>query len=83
MEADRRAGSLDDATYAEQLAAAEARAAITRAALDDPQADRLPAPSRAGARRGRLIGGAAAAVIGALLVVGSALPATGIANGSS
>ena len=82
VEADRRAGSLDDATYAEQLAAAEARAAITRAALDDPQ--RRPACRRRAAparRRGRSSARAAAAVIGALLVVGSALPATGIANG--
>ncbi|MGH2402603.1 MAG: hypothetical protein ACRDE6_07805, partial [Candidatus Limnocylindria bacterium] len=32
VETDRRAGSLDDAAYAEQLSQAEARAATTRAA---------------------------------------------------
>ena len=36
VEADRRAGSLDDAGYADQLAEAEARASETRAALADP-----------------------------------------------
>jgi len=34
VEADRRAGSLDDAAYAEQLADVEERAAATRAALE-------------------------------------------------
>ena len=80
VEADRRAGSLDDLAYAEQLAEAEARAAATRAALDHPAADR-PTTSGAGARRGLLIGGAAAAFIGVILLVGSALPMTGIGNG--
>jgi cytochrome c-type biogenesis protein CcmH/NrfG len=81
VEADRRAGSLDDAAYAEQLAGAEARAAATRAALDHPEADHSPVTNRASGPRGRLIAAAAAAVIGAVLLVGSALPATGIANG--
>ena len=40
VEADRRAGSLDDASYAEQRAEVEARAAATASALD-----RLPVPS--------------------------------------
>jgi tetratricopeptide (TPR) repeat protein len=78
VEADRRAGSLDETAYAEQLAEAEARAAATRAALDaagpDPRAEPDPDP---GARR---VGPAVAGVIAAVLVAGSLVPATGIAN---
>jgi hypothetical protein len=78
LEADRRAGSLDDAAYAEQLAEAEARAAATRAALEQP----APGPVRLSTPRahGPRLGLAAAGVIGALLVGGSLLPATGLAN---
>ena len=78
VEADRSAGSLDDAAYAGQLAQAEARAAATRAALEQPTAQR--APLRHGTERGRRLGLVAASVIGALLVAGALLPATGLAN---
>jgi tetratricopeptide (TPR) repeat protein len=75
VEADRRAGSLDDAAYAEQLAEAEARAAQTRAALDRP--------SGSAAHRGRPLRRAAvvaSAAIGALLLAGWLVPPTGIAS---
>ena len=82
VEADRRAGSLDDAAYAEQLADAEARAAATRAALKATVAP-PPGPRTAGsvprteaARLGLVVAG----IIGAGLLVGAMLPATGIAN---
>ncbi len=74
VEADRRAGSLDQAGYQRQLAEEEARAADTLAALD--AAARVgPAPGHGGgtpgARRaaGRLGGGLAV-----LLLIGFALP---------
>ncbi len=78
VEADRRAGSLDDAAYADQLAQAEARAAETGAALADASShpDPLRAPRKHGPRRGLVV----AAVIGAVLLVGAVLPATGLAN---
>ena len=78
VEADRSAGSLDDAAYAEQLAQAESRAAATRVALEQPEA--LPAPVHHPAERGRRLGLITAGVIGALLMVGALLPATGLAN---
>jgi tetratricopeptide (TPR) repeat protein len=76
VETDRLAGSLDDGAYVEQLAQAEARAAHTRAALD-----RLPdaEPTQPGAT-GRRAGIGATGLIGAVLLVGSFVPATGIAN---
>jgi hypothetical protein len=80
VEADRRAGSLDDAAYAEQLGEAEARASATRAALDaTATAPHRPeaAESRGGAARAGLI---VLGAIGAALLVGAMLPATGIAN---
>ncbi len=76
VETDHRAGSLDDGAYAAALAEAEARAAATRAALDQvpPEA---PAPTP----RGRSSAPpAVAVVIGVALVGGSLLPAAGIAN---
>lgn len=76
VEADRRAGSLDDAAYAAQLAEAESRAATTRAALDAAG----PAPRSPASRVPRAVPLAAAALIGTVLVAGSLLPATGIAN---
>ncbi len=76
VEADRRAGSLDDAAYAEQLAQAEARAAETAAALREPRVTDHSAAGRA--RRGPAL--LAAGVIGVALVGGSMLPATGIGN---
>ena len=75
IETDRRAGSLDDAAYAEQLAQAEQRAALTRAALDVP-----PAPAASLGRRGRSAVLVAAGLIGVVLLGGSLVPATGIAN---
>jgi tetratricopeptide (TPR) repeat protein len=77
VEADRRAGSLDERGYAEQLAEAEARAAITRAELDRTSA--APATARAHPVGGRAAL-FAAAVVGVILVVGLWLPASGIAN---
>lgn len=80
VEADRRAGSLDDVAYDEQLAEAEARAAATRTALDATSSGPGRLPS---ARRGvRVTGIALAAVIGTTLLAGSLLPATGLANGT-
>lgn len=78
VEADRRAGSLDDAAYAEQLAQAESRAATTRAALEraSSRPDAVDGPSDHGPRIGLVAGGA----IGAVLMAGALLPATGLAN---
>jgi cytochrome c-type biogenesis protein CcmH/NrfG len=76
VEADRRSGSLEDAAYAAQLAEAEARAAKTRAGLDAaPRSD--PVPVQRPGRRAALI---AAGIIGAVLVAGWAVPASGVAN---
>ena len=75
VEADRRAGSLDEAGYAEQLAEAEARAAATAAALD--AATEPPPGTR---RAGRTAAIATAAILGAALVGGSLLPNAGVAN---
>jgi hypothetical protein len=76
VETDRRAGSLIDDAYAEQLAQAEERAVLTRAALDRHPAAERPAPSR----RGRRAAFVAAAVIGVALMGGSLVPAVGIGN---
>jgi hypothetical protein len=76
VEIDRRAGSLDDAGYAEQRAQAEERAARTRAALDrQPVADRAVRPGP-GRRAALLVAG----IIGAVLLAGSFVPGAGIAN---
>jgi hypothetical protein len=79
VEADHRAGSLDDAAYAEQLADAEARAAATRAALERASAGGpdLVAQSHRGAVR---VGLLAVGAIGIALLAGAMLPPTGIAN---
>ena len=76
VETDRRAGSLDEASYAAQLAEAEERAASTRAALD-VRSGTASAPSH---RRGRGAALVAAGVIGAVLLGGALLPPTGIGN---
>ena len=76
VETDRRAGSLDDAAYADQLAQAEERAAQTRAALDRRPAATAPTP----ARDGRRLAVVAAGCIGVVLLAGSFVPASGIAN---
>jgi tetratricopeptide (TPR) repeat protein len=77
VEADRRAGSLDERGYAEQLTEAEARAAITRADLDRMSAAPPTAEAHSVGGRAALF---AAALVGVILVVGSWLPASGIAN---
>jgi cytochrome c-type biogenesis protein CcmH/NrfG len=75
VEADRRAGSLDDRGYAEQLAEVEAHAAETAAGLDAATSP-TPVVRRGGARLGLV----AAGMLGLALVAGSLLPAAGIAN---
>jgi cytochrome c-type biogenesis protein CcmH/NrfG len=76
VEADRRAGSLDDRGYAEQRAEAEARAARTAGELASAAPPTGVEPPRGYGR------GAAgvAAVIGLALVAGSLVPAAGVAN---
>jgi cytochrome c-type biogenesis protein CcmH/NrfG len=76
VEADRRAGSLDDAAYAAQLADAEGRAAGTLAALDRRDDAPLPVAGRAGRTWPLVI----AATIAGVLLIGSLVPATGIAS---
>lgn len=73
VEADRRAGSLDDAAFAAELAAAEEHAAGTRAALDATAA--TAATDATGVdhdhrRRAAFV----AAVIGLLVVAGAVVP---------
>ncbi|HEX7196776.1 MAG TPA: hypothetical protein VF364_08080 [Candidatus Limnocylindria bacterium] len=75
VEIDRRAGSLDDAAYAEQLAQAEGRAAATRAALAQ-----RPAVADTSSTRGRRAAMVGAGLIGIVLLGGSFVPAAGIAN---
>ncbi len=78
VETDRQAGSLDDAAYAEQLAQAEERASLTRVALGRHHAT----ASAASSRRGRRAAIMAAGLIGVVLLGGSFVPTTGIANGT-
>jgi cytochrome c-type biogenesis protein CcmH/NrfG len=71
VEADRRAGSLDDASYERERAEAEARAAQTLA--ESPEAHTLPEPAaRSGAGRRTAIWLAAA--LAAALLIGFVLP---------
>ena len=78
VDTDHLAGSLDAAAYAEQLAQAEERAALTRAALDlDPDGEPA-APGGRGSRAAIV----AAGLIGVVLLGGSFVPASGIANGT-
>ena len=79
VEADRRAGSLDDAAYAEQLADVEGRAAATRAALESRE---QPPTAIAGFGHRPVAALAVLAIIGLGLLVGSLLPAAGLANGT-
>lgn len=76
VEIDRRAGSLDDAAYEAQRAEAEERAARTRVELARGVGDWAAAPAADG-RRAAVI---AAGLLAAVLVVGAAVPATGMAN---
>jgi tetratricopeptide (TPR) repeat protein len=76
VEADHAAGSLDAAAYASQLAEAQARAAETRVALErtfSPQ-------EHATIRRAPTLALLAAGVIGAVLLGGSFVDASGIPN---
>ena len=75
VEIDRRAGSLDDAAYEQQLAQAEARAAETSAALKNP----TPA-SAAASRPARGAALMAAGLVAAVLLAGAVIPASGVAN---
>ena len=75
VEIDRRAGSLDDAAYEQQLAAAEARAAETSAALQHPASP--PAASPLPARGAALV---AAGLVAALLLAAAVIPASGVGN---
>jgi len=77
VETDRRAGSLDERGYAEQLAEAEASAAATAAALEATSSAAPTARPRPDGGRAAVL---AAALVGVVLVVGSWLPETGIAN---
>jgi cytochrome c-type biogenesis protein CcmH/NrfG len=81
VEADRRAGSLDDAAYAEQVAEAEARAAGTRAALErvpsGGSAGRTPRSARVAVQAGGLIG---LVLVGGSLVSASGIPNTTVTN---
>jgi cytochrome c-type biogenesis protein CcmH len=77
VEADRRAGSLDEAAYAEQRSEAEARAVRTLAELEAASPPAASGTRTSGRRTGLLVGGA---LVGALLV-GMVLPApVGLAN---
>lgn len=76
VETDRRAGSLDDAGYAEQLAQAEERAAVTRAALDRDAVVEPAALSDRGRRAAIVVAGG----LGAILLAGSFVPGTGVGN---
>ena len=69
VEADRRAGSLDDASYQRQRAEAEARAADTL----EPAPIR-PSPAVSAAGRGRGLTAALGALVALALLVGFALP---------
>ncbi len=72
LEADRRAGSLDEASYAAQRAEAEAHAAATLPGAPEPTPDGVPAPA---AWRGRRMATLLGAALAGLVLVGFALPA--------
>lgn len=76
VEADRRAGSLDDASYRRERAEAEERAALTLAQVDalDAPPDR-PEPAGAPPGGGRRTAAWLGAGLAAALLVGFALPA--------
>jgi len=70
VEADRRAGSLDDAAYARERAEAEERAALTLARVGRPRVGRGPTLPGNGRRAAAWLG----AVLAAALLIGFALP---------
>lgn len=69
VEADHRAGSIDEATYRSERAAAEQRAIATRAALDAAPAP----PEEPRGRDGRLVVAGIGIILGVLLVAGVVL----------
>lgn len=73
VEADRRAGSLDDASYRRERAEAEERATLTLAQVDAPPG--LPEPESARPEGGRRAAAWLGAGLAAALLVGFALPA--------
>ena len=76
VEADRRAGSLDDHAYATQRSEAEARAAATASELESASID-TPTPPVRGVRTAALV---TATVLGVALVAASFVPTAGVAN---
>jgi tetratricopeptide (TPR) repeat protein len=76
IEADHRAGSLDDDAYRRELDEAESHAVLTRRALDgaDPPSATMPA-SAGSLRRSRLIAAVLGGSLALLLLAGYALPA--------
>ena len=85
VEADRRAGSLDEQGYTTARAEAEERAALTLAALEAyrPVSAQSAVEALRGSRASRRVAGALGAGIVALVLVGSLLPAPlTLANGS-
>ena len=78
VEADRRAGSLDEDAYRAQLEEAEARAVASRRELEAIAPDAADAPSPAPRRPAAAIG--AAVALAAVLLGASLVPASGIAN---
>jgi cytochrome c-type biogenesis protein CcmI len=84
VEADRRAGSLDDAGYARQRAEAEQRAAATLAELEAGEAAKPAAVARSaviGARRARRYAAFVGLLLAGLLLAGFFVPAPiGLAN---
>jgi cytochrome c-type biogenesis protein CcmI len=80
LEADRRAGSLDDASYAATRAAAEAEAANTLRALDAARAAGAPATPTGGRDARRPVALAGSLVAGAVLLGLFVPPPFGVAN---
>ncbi len=79
VEADRRAGSLDERAYAAQRAEAEARAAATASELEAASVETPAQPARS-VRRTALV---TATVLGLGLVAASFVPAAGVANATN
>lgn len=80
VEADRRAGSLDEAAYAEQRAAAEARVAAIGHGLDAVRAATSVPRTRSDPAARRAAGGVAGAIAIVLLLGLAAPPPIGLAN---
>ena len=76
LDADRRAGTLDEASYREAVGEAEARAG---AAVPEPEADAAPSAGR----DGRAATLATGAIIAVALLIGAVIPASGVANATA